>query len=115
MPMIVLPLYDATGIALDDAHARALDMVAEAFGIPVTHYASLAAHSHEAGCLEAVPAVAIEFSAGADAFATRATVLTIARRFAADTGCARVLYFRESGAAEVMELAPPTRSLRHVA
>lgn len=107
MPMIILPLYDAAGCDLDDANARALDMIGEAFGLPVTYPAQTAAHSFESGCIDAMPGLAVEFVAGSDSFATRAMVATIARAYADATGCERIVYFRDEFNAEVMEIRSP--------
>lgn len=107
MPMIVLPLYTSAGLDLDAANLRALDRIAEAFGPPVTYPAQLAAHCSEAGAIDAAPGLAVEFCAGASTAATRATVETIGRAYAAETGIARILYFRESHAPEVLEIRAP--------
>lgn len=107
MPMLILPLYDAAGVDLDAPNLRTLDRIADAFGLPVTYPAQTAAHNFEAGCVDAAPGMAVEFAAGSDSFATRAMVTTIARAYAAETGCARLIYFRDAFNAEVLEIQAP--------
>jgi hypothetical protein len=107
MPMIILPLYDASGCDLDDANARVLDMVSEAFGLPVTYPAQIAAHAAESGAIDAMPGLAVEFIGGTDSASTRGMVHTIARRYAAETGVSRIIYFRDSHTSEVLEIRGP--------
>lgn len=108
MPMLILPQYDTAGADLDSANLAMVDRIADAFGgCPVTYPAQTAAHNFEAGCVDAAPGLAVEFASGSDSFATRAMVATIARAYAAETGCARLIYFRDAHNAEVLEIQAP--------